>query len=387
MRADTDVLELARTDRRSLIDLERLTGAIVEADLDAVLASSSANVSYTGGSFIDYPPLLTLAVTTADGEQALIINEADAIYFREYSWVRDIRSYPYMASIVDANREAIRLTAELLREVAKGPRLGIEETHLPILYQRLLAEELPDCEMLDASSTLERVRVVKTPAEIELLRYAAQATEKAVATGFALARPGDTEQQLAATIQSAAVKLGADGLDHADCHAGAHAAIVHAWPMAKQLEPDEVIHVDFGAIFGGYRTDHARNAVVGASEEAQDRFYSPLFEAQQRVIEAMRPGVAAGELHSIGMRAIEDAGLTYPWGTLGHSIGLSIHEGFEIVAGSEVPLQENMVVNVEPSHIEAADARYHIEDTVRITATGAERLCGVEAGGRLTSIR
>jgi Xaa-Pro aminopeptidase len=144
--------------------------------------------------------------------------------------------------------------------------------------------------------------------------------------------------------------------------------------MGIPLRVGDVVHVDFGAVFGGYRTDIARNATVNATTDEQKNFYRPLWVARERMLEKMKPGVTAGELFRTGEAAIESEGLTYPWGTLGHSIGLSIHEGFEIVRGSEEILLENMVLNIEPSHIEPGKARYHLEDAVWITSSGAKLL-------------
>jgi Xaa-Pro aminopeptidase len=381
-----DVLDRARTDRRGLIDLERMTAAIAARDLGAVVASSSPNVTYTGGSYIDFPPLISFVVTTADGRQGIVMNEADSIYFREYSWIEDIRAYRYAASLREANLEAVGLLAEMLREYGAAERVGVEDMHLPALYRDALARELGDAELADATDVFEDVRVIKTPGEVELMGYAALASDKAIHTGFAVARPGQTEQELAAGIQGAAVRLGADALDHADVHAGAHATVVHAWPMGLRLEPGEIVHVDFGAVFGGYRTDIARNAVVGAPTAEQERFYAPLADAKQAMLEAIRPGVTAGAVYDAGRSTIEAGGLVYPWGTLGHSIGLSIHEGFEIVRGSERVLEENMVLNIEPSHIEPGAARYHVEDNLVVTADGARLLSSFSPTERMAEI-
>ena len=125
---DDHILELARTDRRGFIDHARLQAAIEARGLDAVVASSSANVTYTGGSYIDFPPLISVVVTKADGRQGIVMNEADSIYFREYSWIDDIRSYRYAASTVEANLEAVRLLAEMLREYGVSDFVGVEET-------------------------------------------------------------------------------------------------------------------------------------------------------------------------------------------------------------------------------------------------------------------
>ncbi len=88
----------------------------------------------------------------------------------------------------------------------------------------------------------------------------------------------------------------------------------------------------------------------------------------------MKPGAIAGDLWDLTEREFQKQALVYPWGTIGHSTGLSVHEGFEISKGSPVALEPGMIINIEPSHIEAGDARYHIEDTFVITETGKQLL-------------
>ena len=230
------------------------------------------------------------------------------------------------------------------------------------------------------------VRVIKTPAEVELMSYSALATDKAIHSGLRARPAGGHGAAAGGEHPGCRDEAGADALDHADVHVGAHATVVHAWPMALALNPGEVIHVDFGAVFGGYHTDIARNATVGVPSGEQEKFYRPLSEASQAMLEAIRPGVTAGEVYNVGQRTIEAGGLVYPWGTLGHSIGLSIHEGFEIVRGSDRVLEENMVLNIEPSHIERGAARYHVEDNVLVTTDGARLLSCFSGTERMAEI-
>ena len=84
--------------------------------------------------------------------------------------------------------------------------------------------------------------------------------------------------------------------------------------------------------------------------------------------------MVAKELFAFADKEFEKVGLVYPWGTLGHSTGLQVHEGFEITRGQTRVFEPRMLFNIEPTHIEAGDARYHIEDTILITETGNELL-------------
>jgi Xaa-Pro aminopeptidase len=196
---------------------------------------------------------------------------------------------------------------------------------------------------------------------------AAYCTDKAIQTAFALTAPGATEKSLAALMQANVLALGADATGHTHVHAGVHSTIVHTLSLERPMRPGEVVHVDFGAAFAGYQTDISRNAVIERPNPRQREIYAGLLEIERLLIDRLRPGVAACELFELAVRAFEQRGLTHPWGTLGHSIGVSVHEGFEFAAGEETVLEPGMVVCIEPSHIEPSDARYHIEDTIVIT--------------------
>lgn len=369
------IFDRSRTDRRGLINTDRLLSGMATQSLDAVVAVSLTNVTYTGGVFLNDPTALTFVVTSAEGDQGVVVNEADAYFLRTYSWIDEVRPFRFAATTVDTNRAAVDMLVGMLLDMGLGnATVGIEKAYLSTLYWEELVNKAASARFVDGGDVFEYARLIKTPAEIELLRRAAYYTDKAIHTAFALARPGDTEKAVTNQMQAGVLRLGADGLAHAHIHAGVHSTIVHAWPMEKPFEHGEVIHVDFGAVFGGYTTDIARNAIVGRATRRQEAIYKELWDIEQLLVDHMQPGAVAGELFDMGQAAFEHAGLIYPWGTLGHSLGLSGHEGFEIAAGSDEVLESGMVVNVEPSHIEAGDARYHVEDTVLITDDGPEIL-------------
>jgi Xaa-Pro aminopeptidase len=230
-----------------------------------------------------------------------------------------------------------------------------------------LQKSCPNTQLVDGTDVFEYARLVKTPAEIDVFRAAAYYTDKAILTSFALAKVGDTERDVASRMRAIALELGADDLVHAHFQTGVHSTVVHAWPTDIPIKPGEVFHVDTGAVFGGYRTDLARNAVVEVATRRQEEMYRHMWEIQQIVLERMRPGAVARDLFELAQKEFKKVGLIYPWGTLGHSTGITGHEGFEITADSDQVLESGMLVNIEPSHIEDDDARYHIEDTILIT--------------------
>jgi Xaa-Pro aminopeptidase len=359
------LFDRARRDRRQLFAAERLERAMEAEGLDAVIAVSPSNVTYTGGVWVPHPLLLSFVVTTASGEQRVVINEADEYYFDEYSWISDIRGFRFGPN---AAADALALLQETTADLGLGrATIGVELDQMSGPAARRLETALPDATLVDAHDVFGEARLVKTEKELELLALAAYCTDKAIQTAFALTAAGATEKSLAALMQANVLTLGADATGHTHVHAGVHSTIVHTLSLERPMLPGEVVHVDFGAAFAGYQTDISRNAVIERASSRQRDIYAKLLEIERLLIDVLRPGVAACELFELAGPAFEQRGLTHPWGTIGHSIGVSVHEGFEFAAGEETVLEPGMVVCVEPSHIEQGDARYHIEDTLVIT--------------------
>lgn len=382
---DIDVVD-ARDERTGLLNRDGLEASIGQANLEAVVASSLFNVTYTSGCLMVDEPLPTFVVTATGGKQGLVINEADARYFRQHSQIADIRDYRFQSTTSASIREAVARLAGLLDDMGLGRgRIGFELDSLPASVYLQLTRETK-ASVSDAGAVFERARLIKTAGEIELLRAAATRTEEAIRSAFERSRSGDTEAQLTAAIQSGLLQAGASGLAHARALAGVHSTVAHAWPSTKRIAEGEVIHVDFGGYFAGYCSDIGRNAVVGQPTERQDTIYRKLHEICTEMVSAVRPGLTAGELYAIGDKAMTTAGLVYPWGTYGHNIGLSGHEGYEITRDSPEVLQAGMVLNLEPSHIETQDARYQVEETVAVTESGSELLSGTWSPSRLTPI-
>ncbi|HVZ22417.1 MAG TPA: M24 family metallopeptidase, partial [Vicinamibacterales bacterium] len=269
-----EVLDRARRDRRGLCNESRLRSAMERHGLDAVIASSAPNVTYTGGAWVPHPLLLSFVVTAGAGEQAVVINEADEYYFNEYSWIDDVRGFRFGPVAAD---DAFDLLNGVVEELGLADaRLGIETGQMSqAVVERLLAT-LPRATFADAAPAFEFARLVKTPGELELLALANHYTDKAIQTAFALAAPGETEKTLAARMQAHALALGADATGHTHVHAGTHSTIVHTLSIERPITSGEVVHVDFGAMFAGFATDLSRNAVVEAPSPRQQEIYERL---------------------------------------------------------------------------------------------------------------
>jgi Xaa-Pro aminopeptidase/Xaa-Pro dipeptidase len=372
---DHRLLEEVRSSRRELFNDTRLRAELEQQGFDGIIAVSPINITYSGGALFKVPYVLSFVVTLPDGRQGVVVNEADAYYFAKDSWIKDVRSYRYSTSLHEMNEAAIGLLQGLMADLGiERGNFGIERNYLPAFWCEAIEQAFPNIKFVDCAAAFQAVRMFKTPREIDVLRIAAYYTDKAIGTSFALARPGDTEKSIADRIYSTMLSQGADYISHCVASTGLQSTIVHAWPSALTLKPGEVVHVDTGGDFAGYQTDLARNAVVGRPSPQQADIYARMWDAHQKICERLQPGVHAGELYSFARKCMTDVGLDHPWGTFGHSTGLSVHEGFEIAEGSNQIIQPGMAINIEPSHIEAGDARYHLEDTFAIHEDHAELL-------------
>ena len=368
----TDVFDHARRTREGLCNEERLLEGIEAAGFDAVVAASQANVIYTSGAYLAIDVVPTFIITTGSGERSAVVNEADADFLRAYSTLTNARTYRFSA---DSEAAAISLLGELIDELGLGRgRLGVELGALSAKRFQRLSERCPNVDWQDAEPIFQAARLVKTPEELDVLRSAAVATAHAIDAAFAGADATTTEKELAAQIQANALLAGADELSHANVNAGAHSTLGHSVSLEKVIAPQEVVHVDFGAKWAGYTSDVSRNAVMAEPTPKQRDIYDRLFTIHRNLLDWVGPGITAGEVFHRGQEEFAQAGLTYPWGTLGHSIGLAMHEGFELAAGSDVVLEPGMVVCIEPSHIEPGDARYDVEDMVAIREDGIDIL-------------
>lgn len=374
--ANRQIFDRARRNRSHLFDSARFRQEIVDAGYDAVVALSGANVSYTGGVFTKGEETPEAVLTRADGTQVLIAAEDYAMNFAETSWISDIRPFRHGH---DVTEQAGTLLGDAIDELGlSDARIGIERRPTAELLEPL-RRRLPHASWGEASVVFDRARRIKTPGEIELYRAAMICTQQGLRNGWAASKPGDTEKLVAARIQAAGLELGADWTSHCQMQSGPHSTVAMASSLETPIEPGEVIHVDYGGIFCGYRTDFARNAIVVKPTPKQASIYARLADVQHQLIENVRPGMTGGEVWKLAVTTFERVGgLVHPWAMIGHGIGLEIHEGIELAEESTEVLLPGMLINVEPSHFEPGDARYHIEDTLLINDDGTEILADAE---------
>jgi Xaa-Pro aminopeptidase len=229
---------------------------------------------------------------------------------------------------------------------------------------------------VSGGDTIERLRAVKDPGELALMREAAKLISDVFAAVLPEIRPGISELTLAAEIEYAIKERGGSGPSFETIVAsGARSAWAHARPTRKALRKNELVVMDQGAILRGYCSDLTRTVFLGRAPDRVRRLYEAVLEAQGEARKAIRPGVKAGDVDAAARQSLKRHGLAkYFTHSTGHGLGIEVHEMPRLGRGEEAVLEEGMVVTIEPGVYIEGLGGIRIEDEVVVTSKGAEDL-------------
>ncbi|MBI2201684.1 MAG: aminopeptidase P family protein, partial [Armatimonadetes bacterium] len=267
--------------RERLLNSARLSALLGDGGLDAIIASSPANLFYVSGTMIiSHRPSshrLEMAILSPRHDPTLIICQIEESLTRHDSWVHDIRPYVLFQT------KPMDLMAQVIREkgFARG-RLGIEKRYIRAEYLAELARALPEARIDGCDDLFDRARAVKTPGEIRRLTDAAVATETAIERSLAATRLGCTERELAERLSVQVAELGADDSYHVVA-AGDRTAFPFNRAGLAALEPGDLVRVQSIGSFDGYAAVATRLAVVGEPSTSQCDTYSRVCEIQEAV--------------------------------------------------------------------------------------------------------
>jgi Xaa-Pro aminopeptidase len=271
--------------------------------------------------------------------------------------------------------------ALLAREVRA--RLGAAPEHLAVGARTWAEHALGIQRGMDgavlrlAGPVVDRLRAVKSPAEVEELAAAGAAIDRVHARMAEWLRVGRTEAAVGADIAAAILEEGHVGVDFTIVGSGPNGASPHHELSDRVIRAGDVVVVDIGGETAtGYRSDCTRTYVVGGEPTAEvAEWYGVLREAQTAATAVVRPGVPAERIDAVAREVITEAG----WGEqfihrTGHGIGLDTHEAPYIVEGNDAPLVPGTAFSVEPGIYFAGRVGARIEDIVVCTEDGVRIL-------------
>jgi Xaa-Pro aminopeptidase len=223
---------------------------------------------------------------------------------------------------------------------------------------------------------VEQLRSAKEPAEVEAIRAAGKVATRALSSLLPQVAPGLTELELCGLLECELRRAGSEAHPFpAIVASGDRTALPHARPSHKRLERGDLLLLDFGATVDGYVSDITRTVVLGEPRPDQVEQHALVANAQRAALVGLRSGMTGKEGDALARTVIEAAGRGPEFGhSLGHGIGLEIHEDPRLSRLSDHPLPEGAVVTVEPGVYSPGVGGVRIEDDVYLTARGAELL-------------
>jgi len=349
------------------------------ADLAGILLMTEQEVRYFTGFhtlFWQSPTRPWFVFVPATGKPIAVIPEIGAELMRR-SWLEDIRTWSAPAPEDDG----VSLLTELLAPLAQeGARIGVLKGHETLLrmplgdWERLMAA-LPRLETADATGIVQRLRMVKSSAEIEKLGYICGVGSAAFARVPEFISEGMPLEEVFREFRRTAIGLGADDAPYlvGAADRGGYADVISP-PSRRPLQAGDVLMLDTGCTWDGYFCDFDRNWAIGFADDKARRAYDVLWRATEAGIEAARPGNTCRDLFMAMSGVISEIDKSGgDIGRLGHGLGMQLTEQPSHAAFDETVLTEDMVLTIEPS-LSYGDGLMMVHEENLVVGAGDARL-------------
>ncbi|ADB19123.1 peptidase M24 [Pirellula staleyi DSM 6068] len=342
---------------------DKLRSLVKKSGLHALLVTNFTNVSYLTGFTGDDSYLLL----SQHGEVII----SDPRYTEQLDdecpgLVQVIRRPPTKMS--DAVSAVLKSTG--VQQVA------IEAASMTVAFRDTLAAGLGDVQLHSSNGLVEQLREIKDKEEIDAIRAAIKCAQQAFGVIRASLRPEQSEKQVADELEYQIRLFGGKKTSFEPIiGVGPRGALPHGRPSDKKVGEDDFILIDWGARMGGYISDLTRVLVTGKISPKLERIYGVVLAAQLAAIAEIKPGAVMKDVDAAARGVIEKAGFGPKFGhSLGHGIGMEVHEAPRLAADQDRPLRPGMVVTVEPGIYLPGWGGVRIEDDVLVTKSGHEVL-------------
>ncbi len=255
-------------------------------------------------------------------------------------------------------------------------KIGFEKERVTVADLEIKTRFIGEKKLVPTAGIVESLRSVKDASELRTLKQAFDISDKVFQQILGIIKPGMTELELSAEISYRHKSLGAEN-DSFDVivASGVRGSLPHGTASLKKLKRREFITLDFGCLYGGYHSDMTRTVCIGTPTSEMRKVYGIVLDAQQKSCDAVRSGVRARDLDSIAREITTKAGFGKEFGhSLGHGVGLDIHELPRIAPKSTDILAEGNVITIEPGIYIPKKFGIRIEDTLVVRQNGYDVL-------------
>lgn len=335
-----------------------IIGALKDAPYDAVLLTSPQNRFYATGFH--------------SSAGVALISPRRAVFATDFRYFEDagtkIQGFELVMSTVE--RTYTDIINDFCREEGVET-LAFEADAMSYASYQAYMEKLT-ARLVPEDGLLARLRHRKRTFELDRIEAAQRIAEGAFAKILERIKPGVRECDIAAELDYQMRLGGATGCSFDTIVvSGENGSLCHGVPGERTIRDGDFVTMDFGALWGGYCSDMTRTVAVGHVSDEQRRVYDTVLRAQEAGISAAHAGIIGAELHQVAADIIAEAGYGEYFGhSLGHSLGIDVHDGLGAQPTNPNPLPEGVVVTVEPGIYIPGKFGVRIEDFVVLTPEG-----------------
>ena len=295
----------------------------------------------------------------------------------DFRYIEKARETVKTAEVIETKELYKEISALLRQEGVKN--LAIEAMDVTVSRLNVMKKHLKCVDIIETdvlSNSINKLRMIKDEEEMEYIRKAQEIAESAFDDILGFIKEGVTEREIALELDRLMLEKGAEGISFDTIAlAGENTSMPHGVPSDKKVKKGEFVLMDFGAVYNGYHSDMTRTVCVGTPDEKMEKIYNIVLTAQEKAIAAAKAGISGKELDGIARRHICDAGYGEYFGhSLGHGVGLEIHEQPNAAPSYEKNLEKGTVITIEPGIYIAGKFGVRIEDFVILTENGCINL-------------
>jgi Xaa-Pro dipeptidase len=357
--------------------LSRVQQAMADAGLDGILCHSMSNICYLTGYESLYLVKYYMALVPREGDPVLLCQDFEMHNATVTAWTQRRESYKIGDDPVEA-------TVKLLQSQGYGhARIGVELNDRAFtlsIYLRL-KDSLPEVAWADAGPILDRVRLIKSSAEIDMIRRASRISSQAMADTLAAAGEGKSDNELAAAAGFSALKNGSEYM----CidpiiTVGRRSGIPHTTHRREILTRGDTVFMEIGACIHRYTGVTMRTAFIGPPAASANRMAEGSIRSVEAMIENIKPGRRACDVATQSEKALGPVGQEFLWhGYYGYSIGIGFPPDwadvdFSIRKDNPRPLEPGMVFHCSTSLREIGRIGVAFSETILVTEHGCEVL-------------
>ena len=354
--------------------IERAQQLMAENKIGAICLAGGTSLNYFSGARWGNSERLFMMIIPARGEPFFVCPGFEEGRAREQINAGPLAGGQVLTWQEDESPYALAAFGLKERGLIAG-RIGIEES-TPFVFADSLSKAAPSATITSATPVTSGCRMIKSPAELALMRLASSVTIQAYEAAWKSIRDGMDAREFSELIGTAYQALGFPG--YASVQVGDFSALPHGSRLPQKIREGSIVLIDDGCTVEGYQSDISRTFVIGKPSDKMKQVFEIVLKAQSAALATARPGLPCEAVDAAARKVIVDAGYGpgYKYFThrVGHGLGMDGHEWPYLVKGDTLPLAANMTFSDEPGIYIRGEFGVRLEDDMHITENGAELL-------------